>query len=184
MNFMGRELVFVDTETDGLSRDAQIWEIALIGSHETQHIMVPIDTTSSDPISLEIGGFYRRHPMSDDAEPSSAMLMTEAALADVIDSMTSGAILVGANVAFDASVMTSLLARVNREPMWHYHMLDIEAYALGHLAARGVELPSAWKSDDLARACGLDPVAVTERHTALGGAAWVKQWWGKIAPTG
>ena len=38
-----------------------------------------------------------------------------------------------------------------------------------------------WRSDDLSRACGVEPPAPEERHTALGDARWVKRWYDRIA---
>lgn len=182
MTFLGRDLVFVDTETDGLTRDAQIWEIALISQDETFHAMIPIDTTLSDPASLVIGGFYERHPMSDDALESNVPLVSEREVANTIQRMTENRVLVGANVAFDQAVMTSLLNRHGYDPMWHYHLLDIEAYALGHLAGRGISLPTRWTSDDIAALCGVEPLPESERHTALGDTRWVKRWWEAVQP--
>lgn len=37
-----------------------------------------------------------------------------------------------------------------------------------------------WRSDDLSRACGVEPPAPEERHTALGDARWVKRWYDHI----
>lgn len=36
------------------------------------------------------------------------------------------------------------------------------------------------RSDDLSRACGVEPPAEDERHTALGDARWVKRWYDHI----
>lgn len=37
-----------------------------------------------------------------------------------------------------------------------------------------------WRSDDLSRACGVEPPTPEERHTALGDARWVKRWYDHI----
>lgn len=37
-----------------------------------------------------------------------------------------------------------------------------------------------WRSDDLSRACGVEPPSEEERHTALGDARWVKRWYDHI----
>ncbi|BDB62383.1 hypothetical protein [Rhodococcus sp. RDE2] len=37
-----------------------------------------------------------------------------------------------------------------------------------------------WRSDDLSRACGVEPPTKDERHTALGDARWVKRWYDYI----
>jgi hypothetical protein len=63
-------------------------------------------------------------------------------------------------------------------PSWHYHLIDVEALAVGYLAGRGsADLfhPSAlpWKSDDLSAALGIT-VRDEDRHTALGDAKWAR----------
>ncbi len=37
-----------------------------------------------------------------------------------------------------------------------------------------------WRSDELSRACGVEPPNEEERHTALGDARWVKRWYDHI----
>lgn len=37
-----------------------------------------------------------------------------------------------------------------------------------------------WKSDELSRACGVEPPAEDERHTALGDARWAMRWYDAI----
>lgn len=34
-----------------------------------------------------------------------------------------------------------------------------------------------WRSDDLARACGVEPPSDADRHTAMGDARWVQRWY-------
>ncbi|MCK8670968.1 hypothetical protein M1M07_07535 [Rhodococcus sp. HM1] len=41
-----------------------------------------------------------------------------------------------------------------------------------------------YRSDDLSRACGVEPPAPEERHTALGDASWVKRWYDHITEAG
>lgn len=55
------------------------------------------------------------------------------------------------------------------------------ADAREHMAAVTAEgvalLTPPWRSDDLSRACGVEPPTPEERHTALGDARWVKRWY-------
>lgn len=38
-------------------------------------------------------------------------------------------------------------------------------------------LAPPWRSDDLARACGVEPPSEADRHTAMGDARWVQRWY-------
>lgn len=42
------------------------------------------------------------------------------------------------------------------------------------------EIGLPWKSDDLSRACGVEPPTEDERHTALGDARWVMRLYDAI----
>jgi DNA polymerase III epsilon subunit-like protein len=99
-----------------------------------------------------------------------------------------GAHLVGAVVSFDADVLDRRMRAHGICPSWHYHLIDVEALAIGYLRGRGwpkahwgdpearsgeafdpAQLP--WKSDDLSAALGVT-VSDEDRHTALGDAKW------------
>jgi hypothetical protein len=63
-------------------------------------------------------------------------------------------------------------------PSWHYHLIDVEALAVGYLMREriragfdGSMLP--WKSDELSAELGIT-VTDEERHTALGDARWAR----------
>ena len=75
-------------------------------------------------------------------------------------------------------------------PSWHYHLIDVEALAVGYLAGRGWPLDHwgdpggetarmfdprnlPWKSDDLSAALGIR-ITDDDRHTALGDARWAR----------
>ena len=55
----------------------------------------------------------------------------------------------------------------------HCVLTEIEKELAGLLSAD-------CRSDDLSRACGVEPPAPEERHTALGDARWVKRWYDHI----
>jgi hypothetical protein len=79
-------------------------------------------------------------------------------------------------------------------PAWHYHLIDVEALAVGYLYGRDREkeaqddlgdwqamgVPLPWDSDDLSRACGVEPPGEHERHTALGDARWAMRLYDAI----
>ena len=58
-------------------------------------------------------------------------------------------------------------------PSWHYHPEDIPTLAHGWLLGAGKPVPERLKSDDISRACGVDPDQFG-RHTALGDCRWMR----------
>ena len=207
---MTTPIVFIDTETDGVHPGRRVWEVGMIrrddaGERETS-FFVHIDLRTADPVGLRVGGFYDRHPFGrrlsgqipdgpkeprlctprDIAEPKSAISTADAA--HRVAQWTHGAHLVGAVPNFDAEVLANLLRANSLIPAWHYHLIDVEAMAVGWLAARQPDnLWSAppWKSDELVKAVEVlhpDPdlrIAGSdeEKHTALGDARWAKRWY-------
>jgi hypothetical protein len=111
--------------------------------------------------------------------------------------MTHGLHLAGAVVSFDAERLWKLLRANGECPMWHYHLIEVEALAAGWVAAQCIgqandgksrgTIPVSvdgkiidningrppWKSDSLSRAVGVEPDDF-DRHTALGDARWAK----------
>lgn len=186
-------LCFIDTETTGVHPDRKVWEVAMIrredGRQQETQFFVEVDLANADPFGLKVGGFYDRHPAGrwlsnkggsieyptgGDAE----RFLDRYTAAKVIARFTHGAHLVGAVPNFDAETLAPLLRDENLTPSWHYHLIDVEALAVGYLA--GSDLPESrrvartlpWKSDDLSRVCGVEPPTDDERHTAMGDARW------------
>lgn len=176
-------LAFVDTETTGLDPDRhEIWEVALIlraedGAESEHWWRLPVDLGCADPMALKISGYFERSGSLTLAQPASFA----AEFAD----LTRGAHLVGAVVSFDEERLRRLLRRHGQCPMWHYHIIDVEAMAVGYLGGyrasvrdeRGGVSSAAslpWKSEDLSRACGVEPPSEYDRHTARGDARWAR----------
>lgn len=182
-------IAFVDTETLGLDPDKHaIWEVGLIRYNpETgdtdeylwQINLTPEQLADGDPIGMGIGRFSERYYRAT-AFPPDIFAM---AFAD----LTAGAHLAGAVVSFDEERLRRLLLSKGVSPGWHYHIIDIEAMAVGYLngctaganARDGgyrqtpeVARVLPWKSDALTEALGVPPVPEYERHTALGDARW------------
>jgi hypothetical protein len=189
-------LAFIDTETTGVHPDRRVWEVAIIrresdGSEFTWLWQVDdVDLSNADPFGLKVGGFYERHVSITGGwdgphEDYPVMYRPESHVAKGVEKATRGAHLVGAVPNFDADVLDKMLRRHRLIPAWHYHLIDVEAMAVGWLAAKVSEgyvfaeevYTPPWKSDDLSRDCGVKPPTNAERHTALGDARWVMRWY-------
>jgi hypothetical protein len=169
-------LVFMDTETTGLSLDDDIWEFAAIrreedGSESGHHIFIEhrIDRCAKLPESFRVDHVSRY---------DYRVALSPGAAADYIAGLfTDRPHVVGAVPNFDTERLSLLLSRHGFAPSWHYHLIDVENLAVGYLAGlsrefHGYELPTLpWNSDDLSRACGVEP-PTAERHTAMGDARW------------
>ena len=193
-------LCFIDTETTSLRPDRRAWEVGLIvrepGVADVEHQWFvhdsDLDLGNADVMSLRIGRFYDRHPQyaADRTPIHGVNIYSERVALTEIDQLTRGAHLVGAVVSFDADVLGQRMRANGICPSWHYHLIDVEALAVGCLAGRGWPLdhwgdpegetarmfdPRAlpWKSDDLSAALGVT-VSEEDRHTALGDAKWCR----------
>jgi hypothetical protein len=202
-------LCFIDTETTGVHPGRKVWEIAMIRRQDGLEdrelsFFVDVDLSNADPFGLNVGRFYERHPAGRwiAAEPGSIDMphggefgrfrdTYNAALA--VATYTHGAHLVGAVPNFDAETLAPLLRAENLIPSWHYHLVDVEALAVGYLAGRWAQAAAdghpaepgpfngvPWKSDELTRACGVEPASDEERHTALGDARWAMRLYDAI----
>lgn len=184
-------LAFIDTETTGVHPDRRVWEVAVIrrddeGQHEFVMQVDDVDLSAADPFGLKVGGFYARHidyMVRGHGEAPHAG--PESSVARYVEEWTRGAHLVGAVPNFDADCLDKMLRRHKMIPSWHYHLIDVEAMAVGYLHAKvaaGEEFAEEvftppWNSDDLSRDCSVLPPDETERHTALGDARWAMRWY-------
>ncbi|AWN04166.1 DNA polymerase exonuclease subunit [Gordonia phage Petra] len=180
---------FVDTETTGLDRGAEIWEFAAIirYSDDTEHtVHIHIDHNFEHAATLD-----EKFRVDHDARFGAATDMyvyTRAGAASIIHAALAGTHIVGVNPAFDAKMLERLLDVADLQPSWHYRVIDLSAMTLGYRLAKrqadGYEnLPAdiPWRSDDLAGQ--VMPMVTPEgdpmypRHTALGDARWCRDWW-------
>jgi len=191
-------LCFVDTETTSLRPDRRAWEIAVIArdteGRDKEHTWFvdadQLDLGSADLMALKIGRFHDRHPQFRDDGAATIAALDEADVLEAVEAVTRGAHLVGAVPNFDAEVLGARMRAQGICPSWHYHLVDVEALAVGWLNGRGPakwlnagELAAIaappWKSDDLSRAAGVDPDQF-DRHTALGDARWARAIWDAV----
>jgi DNA polymerase III epsilon subunit-like protein len=193
----GMTVAFINTETTGLDPDRhEIWEVGLILPDGTEREwQLPVDLSRADPMALNIGLFHERRAKSMGVAPGvlrNGVTTSTPSLAvfatDFVD-LTRGLHLVGAVVSFDTDRLWRLLRANGQCPMWHYHVIDVEALAAGWLKGRqaiGALYPETvrasdvigygrppWNSNDLSRAVGVNPEDF-DRHTALGDARWAK----------
>lgn len=179
---------------------------ALPGQSDCLTIMIEdVDLSEADLISLKIGRFHERHVRLDElvargeTMPKGSILTSEAAAARTIELWTRGAHIVGAVPNFDTETLAAMLRRHGFCPSWYYHLIDVENLAVGWLngqleawrsspnrtnshplldALDKASLP--WKSDELSRACGVEPPTDEERHTAMGDARWAMRLYDQI----
>lgn len=187
---MAENVAFIDTETTALDRDIrQVWEVALIIGDVEHEWRLPVDLSRADPMSLSMNGFHGRYNDWDTPPEERVWKLHEFAME--FARLTRGLHLVGACVNFDEVSLWDLLRDNGECPMWHYHIIDVEALAAGWLAAirrdaaevgptpaaehwtnKQVAAPP-WRSTDLSRAVGVNPDDF-DLHSALGDARWAK----------
>lgn len=168
-----RRLCFIDTETTGLHVDRRAWDIAIIsrqpdtgGPDRHWQAYIPVedlDLGNAEPMALQIGGFYDRHP-----EMTSGLRSLASAEVDIlkqVERYTRGAILVGANPAFDAETLANRMRWLGIAPSWFHRLCDVETMAAVALG----EAPGARSLGGFCRAFGIE-VPEAERHTAIGDA--------------
>lgn len=172
------KIAFVDTETLGLNPERHpIWEIAIIlpdtGDEHVWQVRPTSDQiVTADPIAVRISGFDTRY---DDA---AALRRGESA--DRVAKMLYGRHIVGAVPSFDEERLrrehVAAFGWPDRFP-WHYHVIDVEAMAVGFAHGRweNPNLPLPWDSQRLGEMLDVEPTPEAERHTALGDARWARR---------
>lgn len=187
------KLVFLDTETTGLSLDDDVWEIAAIkrifdadGNVQERelHLFLEHDPAKCSNLPERfLKDHMRRFPAMTHSGRWSGEVVPRETAAVVVQRFTDGAHIVGAVPNFDTERLAKLIRDHGKSwqpPAWHYHLIDVENLALGWLAAKGIAFPLPWRSDDLAALCGIPPVDEADRHTAMGDARWVRDWYDAI----
>lgn len=176
-------VAFVDVETLGLDplRHA-IWEVAIIIDDEEHLFQINLskaEIAAGDPIGMEIGRFNERYR-------AAIRRLSPFSAAYHIEYLLNDRHIVGAVPSFDEQRLALLCDRMLRGGLppvgkrpWHYHLIDVEALAVGYLAERGVTTTLPWKSHELSEACGV-VVPKEDEHTALGDARWAKRLYEQI----
>lgn len=185
---MNDPVIFIDIETTGLNADLHVpWEVAVIRD-DVEHLWqiawpVPV-LKDADPIAQKINGFNERSVQTVFGLDDPVDLITPKQSAERFAELADGRHLVGAVVSFDEERLRRMHVNclgwpeTGRFP-WHYHLIDVEALAIGFL--NGVDRPDAprraitppWKSDEITAALGIT-VTDDDKHTALGDARWAR----------
>lgn len=167
------DIVFMDTETTGLSLDDDIWEFAGVrrkpdGSESELHLFLRHDPAKCAALPESFAADHRaRFPVSDD-EFWHPDVVTRAEAAQLISAFLTGRPhIVGAVPNFD----TERLQRLLGAAPWHYHLIDVENLVVGWAAAQKMPLNPPWDSDFLSGLMGVT-APIHERHTAMGDVRW------------
>lgn len=190
-------LVFLDTETTSLRPERRAWDIGLIvrdGTADVEHQWFvhseDLDLGNADLKSLDIGRFYDRHPAYQkgaDRDAWSPDGISERYVLSEVERLTRGAHLVGNVPNFDADVLDRRMRDHGICPSWHYHLIDVEALAVGYLAKRDLDatmMTLPWDSNELNYQLGIEAMPDEERHTALGDARWARAIYDRVTGGG
>jgi hypothetical protein len=202
---LSRPILFCDTETDGMTSPwlptgRRIWEVAAIrrdpsGSERQFHGFIQLDELgfeSDDPgdtrkRSLDIGGFYQRHPqIIGDPDPAShpdvySYSVPAELLTDLLGDRPT---LVGAVPSFDAESFlhllhyAGLLTNEQVNSPWADRLVCVWALAAGRLGIPAHTLDRELMRDEL----GVDPSHYAH-HTALDDTRWVKDVYDTLIST-
>jgi hypothetical protein len=173
-------LIFMDTETTGLSLDDDIWEFAAIrreadGTETEHHLFIEHDRSKCAELP---DSFLADHRARWDESGAVSQLSAANYIHDLALDRPH---IVGAVPNFDTERLAKLLARFGKTWSGHYHLIDVENLAVGYLHGlttvpgygSGAHLPLPWDSDAISRACGVEP-PTDKRHTAMGDAKWAR----------
>jgi hypothetical protein len=170
-------LVFMDTETTGLSLEDDIWEFAAVrreedGTESELHLFIEHDPNKCARLPESFRADHgQRFPSA-----CSGRVDSRSYAANVIANFTQNkAHIVGAVPNFDTERLTMLLRdHGGRKPEWHYHLIDVETLAIGALVSGGTAVELPWDSDAISNLVGVH-VRIEERHTAMGDVRWAMQ---------
>lgn len=173
------DLVFLDTETTGLSLEDDIWEFAAIrrtpdGDERELHLFLRHSTMRCQQLPPSFLADHERRFPASHSSTWHKDTVSQGQAADLINAFLSGKPhIVGAVPNFDTERLAVLLSSFieNWRMPWHYHLIDVENLAVGYLAAKGTPVSLPWNSDEVSAAVGVT-VPEDERHTAMGDARW------------
>lgn len=175
-------LVFLDTETTGLSLDDDIWEFAAVrredGEERELHLFIEHNHAKCGRLP---DAFRTDHDARFPSACSGRVTTRAQACREITEFIgIDKAHIVGAVPNFDTERLL-LMFKVEwpnwpDRPFWHHHLIDVENLAVGYLAGRAehegytpIALP--WDSNELSRQVGVEPEQF-ERHTAMGDVRW------------
>lgn len=198
------DICHLDCETTSTELDRRAWEIGLITPDGAEYEWLidirDLKLPRADPVALGIGRFWQRHPQADrvpllgnlagvavqfpDSAPPGWARREAEVLAEVAELIPDQAVVHGSNPDFDRYTLWPRMAAHGIKPRWYYSPEDVARAAYWWLRGQGVVVPpranGRVKSDDVSRACGVDPDSY-DRHTALGDCRWLRDLHAVIA---
>ncbi|MEU9808362.1 hypothetical protein [Mycobacterium sp. NPDC050853] len=178
-------LVFLDTETTGLHREREPWEIAIIrrtdAGQRQLHLCVDVrdlDLASADPAGLQISGFHKRHPQVRLRPLQFPRVFRADEAVSLVREWTAGATIVGVIPQFDAECLTQMFLRQEVSPTWQPALVDVVALTTARIRERGL-VPDADYSN-LSVQYGVKLPGAGQRHTAVGDARWAMRWYDRL----
>lgn len=168
------DIVFVDTETTGLHPWSDpIWEVAALrwngGTFKEKVWHLPIDVGRVSDWVRDNCRFAERYRL-DDLTPVDRFLDE---FAEGFESYGDNPVHMAGNViSFDAERIGRLYYSAGRDVPWHYHIIDVEAVAVGALSASGTSVSLPWRSSEVSEAFGVPVPDGT--HDALVDARWAR----------
>jgi hypothetical protein len=186
-------LMFIDTETLGLHPDRHpIWEAAacmydettgqVFSWHSWQVQLTESDLMTADPVALGINKFHDRYDPAHATTPDAFCWQLAHAASQTGASQIVWA---GAVPSFDEERIRRMFEVHSVPVFWHYHLLDVETLAIGHIeATTGVRLDLPVSSDLLTEMLDLNAPPTENRHTALGDVEWALAMYEACRPTG
>lgn len=183
--------VFIDTETDGVRRGRQVWDVGMVcydadGNRTTHSMLVEdVDLSHAEAAALAIGNFQQRHPKAGGEPERGTIVLPEREVARIVFEATYSTVIAGIVVNFDSEALDDLLRRNGLcWTAWH-HMVDVESRAFGAIETHALYVPEVaeahadlltaaaegrWKTEDIVAAYGLPELDSRKRHTGLGDA--------------
>lgn len=192
-------LVFLDTETTGLSYDKQVWDVAMIrdnpdGTTERDQFMIQVFEESTELYEFnEDSKQYNHWERYDAASTISALAAAE----HIKHMFRDNAHLVGMVPDFDSNALWRLIRDHSADSRagfpWYYQVIDVDMIALGyfrgclnglaglnnpaakmnkHTLERLVSLPL--NTNAASAYLGVPVPSDSERHTAMGDAKWTR----------
>lgn len=177
---MTAPIVFMDTETTGLSLDDDIWEFAAVsrdsdGTETELHLFIEHDGLKCRQLP---DTFRVDHVARFPSTCSQRISTRKNACAEIAEFLGEDQPhIVGAVPNFDTERLSLMIEREwphwPKKSLWHYHLIDIETMAVGYTLGKTGDLASLpWSSDDISEAVCVEPEQFS-RHTAMGDVRWI-----------
>lgn len=178
MNAGTSGVVWIDTETTGLSSTDQVWEVAAVRGNEVLHLFVEHDARRAAWLPDSFREDYEDRFPGNGARGVLSRVDAARAIKNFLVPTPESAlpVLGGVNVAFDATMVRRLIDHelLGEPELWSHHLLEVVPFVAGTLVSRGQFVSLPFSSLETSSAVGVNPDDF-DRHTALGDALWARE---------